>query len=197
MIEPIDNYYFKDGAYYLKSKWSKRIRVLLSTMIVAVSLTLVEDTAHSFNVFRTSTEWKHTYASFIKESNPKVSKTEARDIVLSTLKWANEFSIDEKLLLAIAKVESNFHVHAISTSGAYGLMQVIPVWHKDKILEARKVLGNPEIFNINTNIWLGAKVLRKCLDDQSNINKALLCYAGQTPGYDKKVLSELDNIKKL
>ena len=100
------------------------------------------------------------------------------------------------MLLAIAKVESNFNVYAISTSGAYGLMQVIPYWHKDKILQARKELGNPELFSINTNIYLGATVLKECIQ-RVGINKSLECYSGRTPGYTEKVLVAYNNLQKI
>jgi soluble lytic murein transglycosylase-like protein len=186
MLEPIDNYYFSKGKYILRSRWPKRVKAVIATVIFAVSLFFVQETAN----IQYTNEWDSEYVEYIQKSNPKVDKKDAKAIVLSALKWAYEFNLDPKLILAIAKVESNYYKHAISTSGAYGVMQVIPVWHKDKILEARKVTGNPEIFNIDTNIYLGARVIKDCLNKHGTINKALLCYSGQTPGYDKKVINE-------
>lgn len=41
------------------------------------------------------------------------------------------YSIDWSLLAAIAKVESNFNVNAVSSAGARGMMQMTPVALKD------------------------------------------------------------------
>jgi soluble lytic murein transglycosylase-like protein len=191
----MDNYYFKDGAFHLKSKWSKTIRGFIAGIFVATSLTMVNTTAYSS--YQSNLDWKSEYIGYIQKSNPTVKEKDARDIVLATLKWANQYKLDEKLILAVAKVESNFYNHAISPSGAYGLMQVIPVWHKDKILAARKDVGNPELFNISTNIYLGARVLKDCVDKTTGLNKALLCYAGNTSGYDQKVLAEYSKLQKI
>lgn len=182
----MDNYYYKDGALWLKSKWTPRIKTVLGVALLVASLTFVNNQPAP----NLDNSWSHTYVSHVVEANPKVQEREARNIVYAAIKWAAEFNLDPKMLLAIAKVESNYYKYAISSSGAYGLMQIIPVWHKDKILEARKVVGNPEVFDINTNIYLGARVYKECLNKTGNMNKALLCYSGQTPGYDKKVIQE-------
>jgi soluble lytic murein transglycosylase-like protein len=119
---------------------------------------------------------------------------DAKQIVDSTYKWAKEFNVDEKLILAVAKIESKFNKHAISPSGAYGVMQIIPVWHKEKILAARAKLGNPELFHIDTNIFLGTWILKDCLIKTGNTIKALQCYSGQTAGYSQKVMSEYQKL---
>ena len=133
---------------------------------------------------------KSPIVQYVAKSNPKITNKSAREIVVAAQKWGYEHGVDSTLLLAIMSVESNFYPHAISASGAYGLMQVIPVWHKDKIVKARKELGNPEIFNINTNIYLGSLVLKDCMNKVKRVSKALSCYSGNTPGYDEKVLKQ-------
>lgn len=182
----MDNYYFDGECFKLRSKIPAKIRLVLSILLLVVSLTFVEQTAYSNSA---KGEWQSEYIEVIQDINNKVSYKDAKEITFATLKWAKEFEVDEKLLLAIMKVESTFDKYAISTSGAYGLMQVIPVWHKDKILKAKKELGNPELFDINTNIYLGAWIVHDCfIKSRGNLQSALLCYSGQTPDYDKKVL---------
>lgn len=186
-MEPLSSYYFSEGKFKLRSKWPKRIRVLISTVFLFFSAFFVTNEALTF---------QPTYASVKRDrinvisALPNVSMRDAAQIIDSSYRWAKEFNVDEKLILAIAKVESQFNKHAISSSGAYGIMQVIPVWHKDKIVVAKQKLGNPEIFNIDTNIFVGTWVLRDCLNKHTTINKALLCYSGQTSQYDVKVMQE-------
>ncbi len=194
-MEPISNYYLGKDGFYLKSKLMQRVKIALVSTLAIFAFAFPTESIYAN--FRGFSDTKVVYQDYIQSVNPKLTQRESGEIATVTLKWANEFQLDEKLLLAIAKVESAFNKHAISTSGAYGIMQVIPVWHKDKILEARQKLGNPEVFNINTNIFLGARVLKDCFKGTNNTDKALLCYSGQTVGYDKKVLKEYKAIQQL
>lgn len=194
-MEPLSRYYLKDGAFHLKSKWPRRIRICISTLFFALSALFVNQEAFTH---------PPTFAQIRQEQISKVvaignvPKKEADQIVKAVYKWAREFDVDKNLVLAIIKVESQFNKHAISKSGAYGLMQIIPVWHKDKIIAARAKLGNPELFDINTNVFLGTWVLKDCLTKyKGNVSNALQCYSGQTPGYDQKVLVAYKDIKIL
>lgn len=171
--------------------WSKKLMV--ASLLGAISLLGIKEASAPLH----ASEWKSPYVNYVAESNPKLSSRATKEIVVAAYKWSSEFGIDPKLLLAIAKVESNFYPHAISSSGAYGIMQVIPLWHKDKIIKARQELGNPEIFNINTNMYLGAMVLRDCVKKTGKVSKALQCYSGQTPGYDQKVMAYYYKIQRL
>ena len=184
-MEPRSSYYFDGAVFRLRNKWNLRFRRVLMLVCFLGLSGFSTTVAESAGVV----PHKHAFETHVIESNPKVSVKEAKSIVSAVIRWGEEFNIDPRLLLAIAKVESNYNKHAISPSGAYGLMQVIPVWHKDKIKKAKEELGNPEVFDIHTNIYLGASVLRECHNKHKELSKSLLCYAGQTPGYDKKVLS--------
>ena len=48
------------------------------------------------------------------------------DIELLVQRWAPEYSVDPKLVMALISVESNFEVNAVSPKNAQGLMQLIP-----------------------------------------------------------------------
>lgn len=202
MFIPKGSYHFANGCFQKVRKWPKRVKVALMTGLVISSCTLATN-LHYTEAQRQTIQAQDTgrhnkFVEFVIQSNPKLSVPQAREIVASTLKMSHKFGVDEKLVLAVTKAESGFQQYAISPTGAYGLMQVIPSWHRDKILKARSSLGNPEIFNVNTNIYLGTWVLSDCLDRNNNkVSKALQCYSGQTPGYDKIVLEQYHNIKKI
>ncbi len=202
MFLPKGSYHFSNGCFQKIRKWPKRVKVGILTAFTIFSLTIVTNVhyteAQRQHLKETAVGVHHKLVDFVTNSNPKLTQAEARNIVSSTYKMSEKFGIDEKLILAVAKVESNFQKHAISPTGAYGIMQVIPSWHKEKILKARHTLGNPEIFDVKTNIYLGTWVLSDCLDrSNKKLSNALMCYSGKTPGYDKKVMDEYRNLKRI
>jgi soluble lytic murein transglycosylase-like protein len=140
------------------------------------------------------------YFEYIKKQNESLTNSEVINIIKSSLKWGDEFGVDEKMILAIMTVESKFNYHAISSAGALGLMQIVPKWHLSKIVEARAKLGNPELFDPNTNIFMGTWIYKECLTKFKNKENALLCYNGSNEmpnGYDKKVLIAYNDISGL
>ncbi|MBI2226583.1 MAG: transglycosylase SLT domain-containing protein, partial [Betaproteobacteria bacterium] len=49
-----------------------------------------------------------------------------KDIELLVQRWAPEYSVDPKLVMALIGVESGFNANAVSPKNAQGLMQLIP-----------------------------------------------------------------------
>ena len=70
--------------------------------------------------------------------------------------YAEEYALDPALLHAVIKVESNFNPQAVSSKGAIGLMQLMPL-----TAAALHVL---DPFDPDDNIHAGAALLRRLLD---------------------------------
>jgi hypothetical protein len=70
--------------------------------------------------------------------------------------YASEYGLDPALLQAVIKVESNFNPQAVSSKGAIGLMQLMPL-----TAAALHVL---DPFDPGDNIRAGAALLRRLLD---------------------------------
>jgi len=182
-IPKLEEYYFQDGKFYMRNKLAKKFKIgAILSLVIAF-------------IFGTNTAGSHitpprlaihdtvegALTKHIQTVNQDVTESEAAQIVKSTMKWAKEFEVDPALLIAIQQVESRFDKHSISSSGALGLMQVIPKWHLDKMNKAIEDIGNPELFNTHTNIYLGTWVLRDCMKQyKQNIKHALGCYNGNT-----------------
>lgn len=120
----------------------------------------------------------------------------AEKIVAKVCEEANEKTLDPSLLLALIQTESGFNNHAVSSSGARGLTQVLPKWHPEK-LAALKMEGNRAgLSSVEGNIRVGAQILRQYLD-QSNghLVEALQRYNGSLDdprrAYSRRVLSRL------
>ncbi len=203
VIPPASNYYFNERkkAFLPKIFWSKRFQKMAILGIVILGVLGVEMSASSINTMPVGPNpyaEQSVYASYIKESNPNVAHEDAIKISSSVIKWAKEFSLDPNLLLGLAKVESSFNKHSISPMGALGITQVMVQYHIAKIKIARDTLPTPELFDIDTNIYLGAWVLRDCMKQFKIVDKALLCYNGSNAspnGYDKSVLKAKHDIE--
>jgi hypothetical protein len=74
---------------------------------------------------------------------------------------AKRFAIPERLLRAVMYVESVGDVHAVSSKGAMGLMQIMPPTWED--LRTKYHLGD-DPFQPRDNIFAGAAYLREMLD---------------------------------
>lgn len=84
------------------------------------------------------------------------------------------YGIEPALLIAIARVESDFNPKAIDwdTNGTYdyGVMQINTVWYP-QIKKIWHKLNNP-----CQNVAVGAWILRQCIDRFDGIKNAVACY---------------------
>lgn len=86
---------------------------------------------------------------------------------------ATRANLDPELVLAVIQVESKFDRFAVSSSGARGLMQIMPFWKKE--------IGHPDddLFNPRTNLRYGCAILRFYLDEKKGrLSDALAAYNG-------------------
>lgn len=81
---------------------------------------------------------------------------------------AKTYHLPVSLLVSVIKQESNFNIHAVSPSGARGLMQLMP--------STAKTLGVVNIDDPKENIMAGAKYLRQMLDRYGSLEMALAAY---------------------
>jgi hypothetical protein len=124
-----------------------------------------------------------------------VARSAALSITEAAFAAAADHGIDPTLVLAVAAVESKFKPRAVNpASGATGLMQVVPKWHQDKVLDAG---GEPSLLLIAPNINVGAAILAEYVDaDAGNVTSALGRYLGSAGAnrYVKQVLREMDHL---
>ena len=84
---------------------------------------------------------------------------------------ASTYQVDVNLLKAMAKQESGFHADSTSSSGAMGIMQLMP--------ETAKNLGVTDAYDPYQNIMGGAKYIRTLLDRYNgDTSLALAAYNG-------------------
>lgn len=101
--------------------------------------------------------------------------------------------LDIYLMLALAKVESNFDTTAISRKQATGLYQIMP--HSANYYSS--IVNLPwydgDLFNVQTNTLMAATILIILYTQYNNIESTLSAYNGNRPiptQFSKKVLSQ-------
>jgi hypothetical protein len=197
-IHSATEYHFEGTHFTLKNHIAYKIKAIVVAVLFFCGILTSSATIYHPN----STELTETtgFETEIVGLRAYISKTsdlsskEVTSIVYSLITWGERFNIDPKLLAAIIMKESKFDPHAISPSGALGLMQIIPRWHLEKIIAAKEATGNPEIFNTNTNIYLGAWVMSDCLKKFKLETALTSCYSGGHQDYSASVLNYRNQI---
>lgn len=157
----------------------------------------------SGRVHFTDTPTHGRYDMYMKEEAPvKASNRSYLDIIR---RHATSYQLEEALVKAVIKVESDYQPRVVSRKGAQGLMQLIPQTAKDL------KVSNP--FDPYENIRGGSEYLRMMLDLFNNdVELALAAYNsgpstvkryGGIPPYDetqkyvKKVKRYLDYYRRV
>lgn len=108
----------------------------------------------------------------------------------------HESGVEPALLLAVIAVESGFNPFAESSVGAQGLMQVMTKVHPDKV---DGFAGPLAVLDPETNIRVGAVILKDCIRRGGSLRDGLRLYVGSTTdddgGYGARVLQERDRIQ--
>lgn len=103
-------------------------------------------------------------------------------------KYSKEYEVDENLIYATIKAESNFNTNAISSVKAKGLMQLMDSTAED-LLEDVELNKEINLFNPDINIKLGTKYLSGLIQKYNCIELALAAYnagSGNVDNWIKK-----------
>ncbi len=109
-----------------------------------------------------------------------------RDVVLRKIyvtkyseyvqKYSKEYDVDEYLIYAIIKAESNFNEKAVSSKGAIGLMQLMESTAQDIAKSFDMEVSENEILDPEININFGTKYISTLMKRYNCIELALCAY---------------------
>src|SRR4051794_18657531 len=128
----------------------------------------------------------------------RVSEGAVAGYVAAAYRAGEQYSVDPLLILAVMAVESRYNPVAESTVGAKGLMQVIPKYHLDKLVDHG---GEPALLEPEVNIQVGAQILREYQRRFRDTETALQVYNGAfdepSSQYANKVFAERARLEAL
>jgi soluble lytic murein transglycosylase-like protein len=111
---------------------------------------------------------------------------------------ARQVGLDPLLVLAVISVESRFNPIAESGMGAKGLMQIIPKYHRAKLLEHG---GDEAVLDPESNILVGTRILQEYVYRTGTLEAGLQFYNGanrdESAQYARKVLAERQRLEQV
>ncbi len=136
------------------NKWKHTIIIIMIILIIILSIFIFKD-------------------KLLKMMYPKTYSE-----IIST--YAEEYDVEENLIYAVIKAESNFDNNAVSNKSAIGLMQIveetaIDVARRNNIeIDSENI--EEELLDIDNNIHIGTKYLSMLLTQYGNVEVALAAY---------------------
>lgn len=95
-------------------------------------------------------------------------------------KYSTQYNVDENLVYAVIKAESNFNPNAKSSKNAIGLMQLLESTAKDIVRRVDIQIKDEEfkekLEDVDININLGTKYLSILIERYQNIEIAITAY---------------------
>jgi soluble lytic murein transglycosylase-like protein len=133
---------------------------------------------------------------------PGIDRSLAREIAHSVSMRAKEHHRDPDLALSVIAIESDFNPNAVSSAGAVGLMQIMPMWKPMLNIEH-------DLRHVDTSISNGLKILAFYERRYQTLEMALTAYnkgevqmdadlkAGRNPsnGYAESIMKAYARIK--
>ena len=100
-------------------------------------------------------------------------------------KYSQKYKVEEELIYALIKAESNFEIEAVSSKDAQGLMQLMYSTAEDVAKKNGIELTEENILNPDVNINIGTKYISTLLEKYKNIEIALAAYNAGSGNVDR------------
>ena len=91
-------------------------------------------------------------------------------------KYSQKYQVDENLIYALIKAESNFEIDAVSSQNAQGLMQLMPATAEEIARKSKIELTESNILKPDVNINIGTKYISTLLEKYECVELALAAY---------------------
>ena len=91
-------------------------------------------------------------------------------------KYSKEYNVEENLIYAVIKAESNFNPEAKSEKNAIGIMQIMNSTAEDVAKDLNIEVTESKLSEVELNINIGTKYLSTLLQKYNNVGLAITAY---------------------
>lgn len=113
----------------------------------------------------------------IAKEGTDLGRKELEEVILAIYRISKKMEIDYRIILALARVESNFRNSAVSPKGARGLLQIKPsVAYKVAEDAGIKLSDKKGLHDSVKNVTIGAHLLSSLVEEYYDIHGALSAY---------------------
>jgi|TARA_R100000458_G_scaffold59327_1_gene69550 soluble lytic murein transglycosylase-like protein len=169
---------------------TNRLSFLLGVLTTSLAVMLFKEYQAKPEVIRTKTETivrmvdvprvSGNYDVQVEEIKSTLNKSKLKHILIYIEALCWEYGVDYEMVKAVIQTESSWNHKAVSTSGAIGLMQVLPSTAKSEFNTPKKDLFDPYV-----NVTVGIKYMAK-LNQHFDDTDAMLTAYSHGPTITKK-----------
>ncbi len=153
-------------------------QVLEANRDVTIPVVAASSQPANTGVSRHSTLSLEVFQKFIRQSTERMYPRLSREIVEAAIKYSDKYDLSPILVLAVVEAESQYYPFALSKKNAKGLMQINAEANQALLLQEGIFKEPADIFDPDRNVEAGCFLLRKFLNESSNLNTALDRYLG-------------------
>ncbi len=178
---------------------------LLGVMVTSLSVMMYKELSHRPPLVESKTETiVHMVAdplirgNFELEANEiksTLNKSKLKHLLIYINALCDEYAVNYDMVKAIIQTESSWNHKAVSTSGAIGLMQVLPKTAKTEFNTSKQDLYDPYV-----NVTVGIKYLSKLNQHFDDIDATLTAYSHGptiTKKYSEKYIKNNFYVKRV
>ena len=155
---------------------------LLGVLVTSLSVIMYKEITHKPPIVQTKTETiVHMVSDPIIRGNFKLeseeiksslNKSKLKHLLIYINALCDEYGVDYEMVKAVIQTESSWNHKAVSTSGAIGLMQILPSTAWDEFKTPKEDLFDPYV-----NVTVGIKYLAHLNNHFDDMDATLTAYS--------------------
>ena len=159
-----------------------RTHFLLGVMLTSLCVMTYKELSHRPPVVETKTETivhmvndpliRGNFELESSEIKSTLNKSKLKHLLIYINALCDEYAVDYDMVKAVIQTESSWNHKAVSTSGAIGLMQILPTTAMDEFNTPEKDLYDPYV-----NVTVGIKYLSHLNQHFDDIDAMLTAYS--------------------
>ena len=161
---------------------NNRLHFLLGVLITSLSVVLYKEITHKPPIVQTKTETiVHVVSDPIIRGNFKLeseeiksslNKSKLKHLLIYVNALCDDYGVNYEMVKAVIQTESSWNHKAVSSSGAIGLMQVLPSTAWDEFKTPKEDLYDPYV-----NVTVGIKYLSHLNQHFDDMDATLTAYS--------------------